>query len=87
MYFDCGNDTNAGNWFKALVKASKIHEEQAKRISLHAEYRKRLNFEPDEVLTPKAITKAYRKVSLKVFENLNFAQISALILGSSRQRW
>jgi hypothetical protein len=60
------NDANLTNWYRAFEKASKLHEEEAKRHRLPLEHRKCLGLDPNIELTQKAITKAYRKLSLKV---------------------
>jgi hypothetical protein len=65
-YIDCMNDANLTNWYRAFEKASKLHEEVAKRHRLPLEHRKCLGLDPNIELTQKAITKAYRKLSLKV---------------------
>lgn len=80
LYLDCSNDSSCTNWFRAFEKARKSHEEEMKRKIAPKEYMKTLGIDPGTQLSQKAITRAYRKLSLKVL----ISEVQNLrILGSS----
>jgi len=64
-YIDLGSVQLQTEWFKALIKASKWHEEERRRSAAPLQYRSILGIAPDVKLTQKVITRTYRKLSLK----------------------
>jgi hypothetical protein len=58
------------DWYKALEKASKWHEEERKRAAAPLTYRNILDIAPDTKLSQSIISRAYRKLCLKVNFNL-----------------
>ena len=54
-----------GSWYGACVKAKNLHLEQAAESSVPEKARAQLGFEPGAKLTKSAISRAYKKLSLK----------------------
>lgn len=54
-------------WYKALEKSRILHEEERKRLNAPIQYRNLLGISQDEKLTQNVITRAYRKLCLKVY--------------------
>ena len=53
-------------WYKALEKAIVWHEDEKKRLTLPLQYKVCLGINSEEKLTQNIITRAYRKLCLKV---------------------
>lgn len=65
-YIDCETSQNQSDWYKAMTKAKSWHVEERRRIEAPMQNRAILGIPADVNLTQNIITKAYRKLCLKV---------------------
>ncbi len=66
LIFDSTQQQQQLEWFKALEKAVIWHEEERKRLNAPLQYRTTLGIPLEAKLTQNMISKAFRKLSLKV---------------------
>jgi hypothetical protein len=65
-YVDCETNQNQSDWYKAMTKAKSWHLEERRRIETPMHNRSVLGIPSEIKLTQQIITKAYRKLCLKV---------------------
>lgn len=65
IYFDCGKAKNQDEWHAALVKGAKSHEVANRRALTMIEHASTLGIPPDTELTPRIVSRAYRRLCLK----------------------
>lgn len=65
-FMDCETNQNQSEWYKALIKAKTWHLEERKRLEAPMQNRSILSIPVETKLSQKIITKAYRKLCLKV---------------------
>lgn len=73
---DCSTAKNQVDWVGALVKAAKRHELLETRAAATKEQAAMLGISPDTVLTVRVVSKAYRKLCLKVNDMLTIPTIT-----------
>jgi hypothetical protein len=66
LYIDCGKEKNRSEWSDALVKAAVSHEMMERRAASVRAHMSTLGIPLDTELTPRLVSRAYKKLCLKV---------------------